>query len=191
MIKQLNIQQKNDLCGIYQNTIRQMYSIAWAYLDSTDDVNDAVYEAYLRYMERMDVVGHSNVALVAKYLFKTLRNKCIDVTKNNHLQDEATSKAADNYDDQDRDSTWEMVYILNELGVAMECINELACADRKMVLDRYLGGLSYKELAEKYNINEKNISVKLSRQRKKIKTCYKAKGGTYLKDTKNELTSRY
>jgi len=52
------------------------------------------------------------------------------------------------------------------------CISKLAFVD-KTIISLYLEDLSYREISEIVGISEKNVSVKLSRIKKKLNNCLK------------------
>ena len=54
-------------------------------------------------------------------------------------------------------------------AVAEECLDELEPQDRQLITDKYLDGITVKELSEKTGLSEKAVESRLSRLRRLLR----------------------
>jgi len=145
---------------------RRLYALAFRYLNSREEAEDAVQEVMIKlWSERNEKREYSNVAA---WCTRVTRNLCIDILrKRMRLRlgnpEEAESIASGETDiigDHERRET---------AGIITLIINRMNEPARSAVIMRDLEGYSYEETAEAMGTNVAALRTMISRARKQIR----------------------
>jgi RNA polymerase sigma-70 factor (ECF subfamily) len=124
------------------------------------EVDDLLQDAALAvWRAREQLYSMKTRGQEAAMVWKIARNAMIDTVR----QTRETEELSENYETEAEDNS-----LLNEL---YEQINLLVEPD-KTIIKLQLEGYNYKEIANKTNLTEKNVSVKLVRIKEKLRTHF-------------------
>lgn len=153
----------------YQNMI---YRLCCSYVMDTDLRKDLFQNILIRIWKGLN--SFENRSSISTWVYRISVNTSIDFLRkednNKHISKHI---AINDIDINDKSNNLEENLILSEKTKFMyKCINKLTFID-KTIITLYLEDLSYKEIAEIVGISEKNVSVKLTRIKKKLNNCLK------------------
>lgn len=158
------------LTSVFERISRRLHSSAARILDSGQDADDALQEAFVRLWQRRDSFAgecHAEGAAVA-----TVKNICIDELRrrSTHRESELSdSIEAENDDSADSRALIDRVNAL--------IANELSSRDRLILIMRDRNGYEFDEIAAEFGMTETAVRVALSRARKTIRNLYRTRYG--------------
>jgi RNA polymerase sigma-70 factor (ECF subfamily) len=163
------VQKFQDIISSYQDMI---YRLCCSYVEDSEMRNDLYQNILIRLWRGMD--SFESRASIKTWVYRISVNTGLDF-----LRKEFKSRFRSNHIDIDKvtlsdtSMNQEEEYILTEKTQLMfRCINRFSFID-KTIISLYLEDLSYREISEIVGITEKNVSVKLSRIKKKLSQCLK------------------
>ena len=164
--------EKNDqlkLQTLYELYEQPMYRIAFAVLHDSALAEDAVHDAFVRIIGKLDKLGEPDSPKTKSYIVKTIKSTSITIYRRNRRRcdfeqpiDERTLSVADP----------SAVY-----GVRRNDIFAgFNATDQRIIALRCERGMSWKEVAEEMSLNETTARKRFERIRKSLK---KLKGEYY------------
>ncbi|MDE5983043.1 MAG: sigma-70 family RNA polymerase sigma factor [Duncaniella sp.] len=155
------------LTSVFTRLRPRLHSTARRLLESDDDADDAVQEAFCRLWQRRDrLSGESEAEGVS---VTTVRNICIDSLR--QRQSRPTDQLDESSDRPDDTGTspplQELVEEVNTLISA-----SLSARDREILIHRECDGWEFDEIAEHYGMTEASVRVAISRARRTVRQCY-------------------
>lgn len=176
----LNVEEERIVQELYEQYGKQMLGYAYQFLQSYELAEDVVHEAFLRIFNNLEKISQMECRNRKAYLVKVIERICID-TYNREKRQQRISAELDlcEPEPEGMDSLWEgfdaqltREWLLEELG-------RLSAQDRDLLAYRVLHGWTYREIAEMTGLGESNISVRISRLRKRLyrRYCQKKKEG--------------
>ncbi len=107
---------------------------------------------------------------LSTYFFRITRNLCIDKTRSDNYKMETRSSPIENaYRLSAENFNPEKIYFLKyRIQVLRECIDKLQPLQRKIVIDIYIHGYKYREVAERLNLKVGTVKGKYFQARKKL-----------------------
>lgn len=155
------------LTSVFTRLRPRLHSTARRLLESDDDADDAVQEAFCRLWQRRDrLSGESEAEGVS---VTTVRNICIDSLR--QRQSRPTDPLDERSDRPDDTGTsppsQELVEEVNTLISA-----SLSARDREILIHRECDGWEFDDIAEHYGMTEASVRVAISRARRTVRQCY-------------------
>lgn len=150
----------------YQNMIRYATSI----VKSVNIAEELVHDAYIKILKHIEEIEEPSSARTKRYLLVTVRNVCfVYLLKNVPTEDLADYEAVLC---NPLDSIWDKFTVkeINEKLVLY--LGKLSEKDRRLFIDATIKGYRYKELTERYQMTEGNISVKIFRLRMRLRKMF-------------------
>ena len=137
-----------------------VYSVAWTYCKDAHAAEDISQETFLRAHRSVD--GLADRSRLKTWLYTLTRNAAIDHLRGQKRRGKLVERVAEVRRERAAPTHGEQVDRL--LGV----IDSLPDDYRRIILLRYVEGLSYKEIAEALGMQVSAVGEKLSRIRKQI-----------------------
>jgi RNA polymerase sigma-70 factor (ECF subfamily) len=153
----------------YQDMI---YRLCCSYVENGDIREDLYQNILIRLWKGLD--SFANRSSVSTWVYRISVNTSLDFLRTEY-KSKLTTKHIDinDIDITDKSNNLEEDLILSEKTRLMyKCINKLNFID-KTIISLYLENLSYREISDIVGITEKNVSVKLTRLKKKLNKCLK------------------
>jgi RNA polymerase sigma-70 factor (ECF subfamily) len=153
----------------YQDMI---FRLCCSYMGDGDIRKDLYQNILLRLWKGLDVF--ENRSSIKTWIYRISVNTSLDFLRT-EFKNKYRSKHVDinTFEIADISNNVEENIILSEkIKFMYKCINKLSFID-KTIISLYLEDLSYREISEIVGISEKNVSVKLTRIKKKINACLK------------------
>lgn len=160
---------RNDnqkLKRLYELYEQPMYRIAYAVLHNSYLAEDAVSEAFVRLIKRLDRIGDTDSPKTRNYVIKVIKSTSINIYRKNkqfYIRelpiDEETMQLPDplvNVEDR---------VLTEETDELLSRVNGI---DREIILLRCSDGLSWREVAGKVSLTESSVRKRFERARKKI-----------------------
>ena len=149
---------------------RKLYLVAFRFLKSREEAEDAVQEVFIRLWNKKEKLGeyHSVEALATT----TIKNYCIDqLRKIKPIRiEEKLNQVVVNREEPSPQEQLEKVESAELLYIIIARLPEIY---REIIMKREIEGLSYEEIALTTNQNINTLRVNLSRARKMIRDEYK------------------
>ena len=148
---------------------RLCYHIAWNILSSREDAEESVSDTYMKAWEN---IPPTKPTFFYAYLAKICRFLAMGkLDWNNAAKRKAeVVELSDEMENCIPDLSREMQIQSQELGALLnEFLGTLSPENRQIFMRRYWFSDSYKDIAEFMGLSEKNISVRLTRIREKMK----------------------
>ena len=165
----MNIKEKHFevILSDYQDMI---YRLCCSYVANGDLRKDLYQNILIRIWKGLD--SFENRSSITTWIYRIAVNSSLDFlrkeSKNKHLSNLLEINEADIIDNSIHIE--ENLILSEKMKFIYRCINKLTFID-KTVMSLYLEDLSYKKISEIVGISEKNVSVKLTRIKKKLNTC--------------------
>ena len=160
-------EEKSKFAKLYETYRYLLWYVANEILRDPDDAEDAVQETYFALTRHMDKIEDVDSTKTRNFLVTIVKSKAIDILR------KKTRGNLEYLEEIEADETWQ-----DALDAYIECeqLNRIVTAicsldeNYRVVLEyRFLHGLSEKETASILGLTEKNLSVRTSRARKKLK----------------------
>ncbi len=154
-----NAEKLNTLYDIYE---QPMYRIAYAVLHDQSLAEDAVSDAFMRIMNKLDKFSDCKSAKTKAYIVKVIKSTSINIyhkNKRRFTEEVPISEAMQIADTSQRaDSSDDISEILSPL-------NE---TDRNIVILRCVKDMSWKEVADRLSLTESNVRKRFERTKKRL-----------------------
>ena len=149
--------RRYDIEELFLLYYRPLCLYATHYLQSTDNIEDIVQEAFISLHQKLDSGAAVNSA--ESYLYASVRNGCIDLLRkhNTHPEEILTEELSGIISD---DETVSDSFDESQLWNA---IDRLPAGRRKMLLMHKRDGMKYSEIAEELGVSERTVRNQISR----------------------------
>ena len=162
----MDMNDANKLRRLYELYEQPMYRIAFAFLHSREAAEDAVSEAFIRIIGRIDKVGEPDSPAAKRWVVKVIKSTSIDVYRRNKRRskhEQAIDESVMQLSDQ-RSSVEEKALAM-DMNEMLEGLDE---TDRRVVLLRCRDELPYKEIAERTSMTEAAARKRFERAKRRI-----------------------
>lgn len=146
----------------------KIYRLCWVYVQNDSECDDLMQDIYVKIWRNLKKFKKQSA--LGTWIYRVVVNTCIDfIRKKNtcntvHLDKIDFERIADGEKDvENRIIEYEKTQILQH------CIRKLTEIE-KAIIALYLEELKYSEIAEIIGISEKNVGVKISRIKNKMKS---------------------
>jgi RNA polymerase sigma-70 factor (ECF subfamily) len=165
--------QEDIFLSIVNNFQDKIFRLCWSYANNKTDCEDLVQEIYIKIWRNLK--SFNNVSKIETWIYRIAVNTCIDFFRKNkrgnlYSFEKITSVKSLNHEITIEDSFIESEK-LQQLHFCIQKLNEI----EKLIIALYLEDIKYSEIAEIIGLTEKNISVRISRIKEKIKKSYDEK----------------
>ena len=137
-----------------------LFRYAYSFLESEDAAEDVIQDVFVSLWE-----SHTHITIQKPYLYKSIRNRCLDVLKSVHVRKTWAKDKRQAAVEADRlaESAEEHV-TTNELGLHIDRIlAELPEKRREIfIMSRHLG-FTYREIAETLGVSENHVKKQMSK----------------------------
>lgn len=154
---------KRDIDEAFRCHYKPLCLYAMHYLHDMYLVEDIVQDCFMKLWERMN--DEKTVSSVRAYLYMMVRNRCLDILKNDNQIDYNVSPSDLAGFIQDEEAE-ERSLIEARLWTAIDSLPEKC---REVFLLSKRDGLKYKEIADKLNISIKTVDNQVSKAIKVLK----------------------
>ena len=177
--KALIIQYKNtgniDIIGtLYEPYMPLVYGVCLKYLKNRESAQDAVIDIFEKLI--VELPKHDAPDNFKTWLYVVSKNFCLMKIRSNKSKENITDDFSEifmnNQQDMhpiDRDDNEDLLPLLKK------CIEELKDLQRKSVELFYFNELSYREIAEKMNLEEKKVKSYIQNGKRNLKICIENK----------------
>ncbi len=157
---------------LYEIYEQPMYRIAYAVLHDSELAEDAVSDAFIRIIERLNKIGDAESNKTKNYIIKIIKSTSINIYRKNKAFfvrevpiDDETMQIPDSSPGVER-------MVINEENnrELNEMLNSISADDRSIVLLRCREGLSWKEVANNLSLTETAARKRFERIRKRLIT---------------------
>lgn len=155
------------LKALYEIYEQPMYRIAYAVLKNPEFAEDAVSDAFIRIIEKINKIGEPTSAKMRSYIVVIMKSVAIDYYRKqarfyrrNTIMDEQTFTVPDSNTDIEE-------HII-ESDIKNYVLDELSEDDKKLIVMRCCNDLSWKEVSKRLSITETNARKRFERVRKKL-----------------------
>lgn len=156
--------QSLKLQKLYELYEQPMYRIAYAVLHDTALAEDAVHDAFVRLVSRLEKIGEPDSPKTKGYIVKVIKSTSISLYRRNKRKylfeqpiDDDTMKVPDTITNVESDA------------MRRSLLNGMNSTERRIVSLRCEYGLSWKEVAEKTDLNEASVRKRFERIKQKLR----------------------
>ncbi|MBE6840793.1 MAG: sigma-70 family RNA polymerase sigma factor [Ruminococcus sp.] len=150
---------------LYELYEQPMYRIAYAILRNASCAEDAVSDAFMNIIRKIDKIGEPDSVHTKNYIIKTIKNASIDCYRKNRKLYERTQSIDDSILTVP-DNSADVEKIVSDDNT--ELLKELNVLDRQIMLLRCSDELSWHDIADRLGLTEANARKRFERARKKI-----------------------
>lgn len=153
----------------YQDKI---YRLCWSYIRNEEDRKDLLQNIFMKIWKNLE--SFNEESSLSTWIYRLSVNTSIDYMRQNkrHRYVSASTNIS-NLPIVDQSNNVEENFVLSENVKRLhECISQLSFID-KTLTNLYLENLKYREIAGIIGISEKNVSVKLHRIKKWLRSRIK------------------
>lgn len=143
---------------------RKLYGVAYRLLESAEDAEDVLQEAYLKLWEKRE--GLAIICNPEAFCVTLVKNMCLDLLRSDKYRKQRQSVELTAADLTLQTETTEAQ---EEAQVVKQLIGQLPDKQRRVVVLRDVKGCTFEEIGRITGLTESNIRVLLSRARKKIR----------------------
>lgn len=136
---------------IYEQNVVMLRYFAAKFVDDQDAVEDVIQEAFIKLWENRK--GFANYVAIKTFLFKIVRNICLNNLRHNKVKKRYESQALQN---PDSSTLFEQIIDSETFDLIFKVFNELSPACR-MVYKLSLDGKKHEEIASILNISINTI----------------------------------
>lgn len=167
----LSEDDKKFLENLYVKQGRRMWFIAVSILKDKEKAEDAVQSSFIRLIKKASLLRSFNdINKINAYIYAVIKNKSLDV-----LNRERKYRFVDYYDLENKLSSVKDVetVIFNnyELEIIKEEISKLKPIYRDALQMRFILGLSYDDITNRYDITNENARFRFSHGLKLLKSA--------------------
>ncbi|MBR1400987.1 MAG: sigma-70 family RNA polymerase sigma factor [Prevotella sp.] len=146
--------EKEKFAPVYRQYYQQLYLFATRYVSDREECHDIISGAFEELWRNFD---HVDLSSVKRYLYVSVKNRCIDLLRRKVKQDryiEYVGVMAKDYIDEQRYEQSEY-----RSAVVRKVLDSLVSPDREILIACYIEEKKYREVAE-----EMGISVSMVRK---------------------------
>lgn len=168
MIARIALRDRSAFAALYDATSAKLFGVCLHILKSRSEAEEVLQDVYLRIWQKADgyrVTGHSPMT----WLITVARNLAIDRLRKRRPEPAEASAAADLPDTQPGPEA--LTIARSERSRIDACIGELEHAKGEAVRAAYLDGVTYKDLAQRFDVPLNTMRTWLRRSLLKLKEC--------------------
>lgn len=168
LISRIALRDRSAFATLYDETSAKLFGICLRILRDRAEAEEALQEIYVKIWQRSDrfATGH---ATAMAWLAAVARNHSIDVLRTRRP---VSSDIDEAYDLADDGVDPERAAVLKSEGREIEtCMEELEPNRAQAVRGAYVEGLSYQELAERYDVPLNTMRTWLRRSLMRLREC--------------------
>ena len=145
----------------------KIYRLCWIYVQNDSECDDLVQDIYVKIWRNLKKFKKQSA--LGTWIYRVVVNTCIDFLRNKntrytiHLDKMDYERITDGEKDVEN-----KIIEYEKLQILQHCIQKLTEIE-KAIIALYLEELKYSEIAEIIGISEKNVGVKISRIKNKMK----------------------
>lgn len=163
--------ERQKVQRLYELYEQPMYRIAYAFLHDTAQAEDAVSDAFVRLIGKLNKIGEPESPKTKSYIVKVIKSTSVSVYRQNKRRSlREVPVSDDTLQIPDPRSSFED-YGSPDTEQYLSTVNE---SDRKIMLLRSGYDLPWKDVADRMSMSEASVRKRFERARKKI---IKIKGG--------------
>ena len=168
LIARAALSDRNAFSSLYDATSAKLFSVCLQVLNDRQAAEDALQDSYIKIWNKADQY-HTNGMSPMTWLITIARNTSIDRLRthrpNHNSFDEVPELVGESDDPEAHSMT------MSDNKRIAHCLEELESEKAEAVCDAYLYGLSYAELASRYNVPLNTVRTWLRRSLLKLKGC--------------------
>jgi RNA polymerase sigma-70 factor (ECF subfamily) len=169
-------EEKQQLRLIYEKYHDYFFRVAFRYLKSKEEAEDAVHNLFLKIIvNKLKILGYDDTNLLSWSVI-TIRNLCLDILRSRNregniasLDDEETQEPIS--DDIPIDTIVETRETYELLKAAL---SELSETEQLIMEMKYVENLTFAQIAQKVNMSNNQINAVLRRAREKMRNKLKS-----------------
>ena len=166
----LEEEQENKLEELYNRYHLDLIRFAHSIVKSTEEAEDIVQEAFIRIFRNIAKIENSTDREAKNFMLITVRRLCY--THLAHLTEPISEEEREPEDDP----VWSQFSVKHLQSRMVFIIKGFSQQEQQLLVYGILKKYTYKELADLFGMNEKTVSVKLSRIRKKLRRALEREG---------------
>ncbi|MCR5601695.1 MAG: sigma-70 family RNA polymerase sigma factor [Ruminococcus sp.] len=155
-----NAEKLNTLYEIYE---QPMYRIAYAVLHDQCLAEDAVSDAFIRIIGKLDIFEDCRSPKTKAYIVKVIKSTSINIYRKNKRRFTEEIPISEAMQIADSSQT-----VKSSDGVSW-ILNSLGEPDRSIVILRCIKEMSWKEVADRLSLTESNVRKRFERTKKRLK----------------------
>jgi RNA polymerase sigma-70 factor (ECF subfamily) len=167
-------QSYKDFSELYINYYLRLVHFAADYVISEEDAENIVQDVFLQLWENRASLNH--VENMNAYLFRLIKNKCLDHLRHEILVEKYNSEMKSSYDKelflkmQSLSQFEDNIFDDNKLSkIVNTAIASLPTKCRQIFILNRVDGLKYKDISEKLSISENTVENQMSIALKKLR----------------------
>jgi RNA polymerase sigma-70 factor (ECF subfamily) len=146
----------------------RIYRLCWIYVQNDSECDDLMQDIYVKIWRNLKKIKKQSA--MGTWIYRVVVNVCIDFIRKRNTNNTIHIDKIDYERIAGCEKDIEDELIESEkLQILQHCIQKLTEIE-KTIIALYLEELKYSEIAEIIGISEKNVSVKISRIKNKMKT---------------------
>ncbi len=165
-------EQKITADNICNNYYELMYKTAYKILNNGPDAEDAVIQTVINICQNIDNFIGKKQPDIERMVGRYASNAAINIYNKNKLISERTEPLNQNQDNYLTEDDYNLITDPNNYGVLQKYIVKLDTVSKQLIVDRYVHGLTCKEIGKKLNIPDSTVSTKINRAIKKMRKMY-------------------
>lgn len=135
-----------------------MFHVASQFLQTKEDVEDAVHHAFLKVVENIKKIDDPVSQKTKGYLVTIVENRAIDICRVRERREEVPF---------DEETTGLQINYLGDSDLS-QCLAQLPARYREIILLKYDCGFHNREIAKMLNLTEPNVKRIVSRAKSKL-----------------------
>ena len=163
-------EEKRKFERLYLAHKQTMYYVALGILKDVQEAEDAVHQAFLRIMDRLDKIDERDCHKTRAYLVVITESTAIDIYRKRKRARTVSFDELEIYISSDIESDYE------EKDAIIRAINALPVNYAVVLKLRYSHGHTDGEIAALLNITEENVRQRIARAKKKLNKLLEAEG---------------
>ncbi len=168
MIAQIGLRDRSAFSALYDATSAKLFGVCLRVLNNRSEAEEVLQEVYIRIWHKADsyaVTGHSPMT----WLITVARNLAIDRLRTRKAPTKTIENAVELADD--RPGPEAEAIASSERAQINVCMSELDPVHASAVRRVYLGGETYKDLAESHEVPLNTMRTWLRRSLLKLREC--------------------
>jgi len=168
LIARAALADRNAFSAIYDATSAKLFSVCLKVLNDQQAAEDALQDTYIKIWNKADQY-HTNGMSPMTWMITIARNTSIDRLRTHRKNHNSVDEVAELVDDSNDPEAHSMT--MSDNTRIARCLEELENEKAEAVCGAYLHGLSYAELASRYNVPLNTVRTWLRRSLLKLKGC--------------------
>jgi RNA polymerase sigma-70 factor (ECF subfamily) len=145
----------------------KIYRLCWIYVQNGSECDDLMQDIYVKIWRNLKKFKKQSA--LGTWIYRVVVNTCIDFKRNKNTRNTVHLDKIDleRMTDGEKDVENKIIEY-EEIQILQHCIRRLTDIE-KAIIALYLEEFKYSEIAEIIGISEKNVGVKISRIKNKMK----------------------